>query len=82
MFVAFCNFGEGTFYDELTVLGEGWLSKLGVSASFGVGGFSVLLVALTSKIGDITTIAANIGANINNFKDNKLNIIPHRFRLP
>ncbi len=48
LFVAFCNFGEGTYYDELTVLGEGWLSKLGVSAAFGVGGFSVLLVALTS----------------------------------
>lgn len=50
LFVAFCNFGEGTYYDELTVLGEGWLSKLGVSAAFGVGGFSVLLVALTSFI--------------------------------
>ena len=23
LFVAFCNFGEGTYYDELTVLGEG-----------------------------------------------------------
>ena len=50
LFVAFCNFGEGTYYDELTVLGEGWLSKLGVSAAFGVGGFSVLLVALTSFV--------------------------------
>lgn len=50
LFVAFCNFGEGTYYDELTVLGEGWLSKLGVSAAFGVGGFSVLLLALTSLV--------------------------------
>lgn len=50
LFVAFCNFGEGSYYDELTVLGEGWLSKLGVSAAFGVGGFSVLLVSLTSFI--------------------------------
>lgn len=50
LFVAFCNFGEGTYYDELTVLGEGWLSKLGVSAAFGIGDFSVLLVVLTSFI--------------------------------
>lgn len=56
LFVAFCNFGEGSYYDELTVLGEGWLSKLGVSAAFGVGGFSVLLVALTSFIFLMTLI--------------------------
>ncbi len=50
LFIAFCNFGEGSYYDELTILGEGWLSKLGVSAAFGVGDFSVLLVVLTSFV--------------------------------
>jgi len=50
LFVLFYNQGTGTFYDEITVSGAGWLSKLGVNAAFGADGFTILLCVLTSFI--------------------------------
>jgi proton-translocating NADH-quinone oxidoreductase chain M len=50
LFVVFYNISAGDFYDEVTIFGQGWLNKLGISAAFGLDGLSVLLVAITSFI--------------------------------
>ena len=50
LFVLFYGFSDGSFYDEITVYGSGWLSKLGVNAAFGADEFTVLLAACTSLI--------------------------------
>lgn len=48
LFVLFCNLGVGPFYNEINILGTGWLSNLGINAAFGIDGMTVLLVAITS----------------------------------
>lgn len=50
LFIVFYNFGVESFYEEITILNEGWLSKLGINAAFGIDGITVLLVAITSFI--------------------------------
>ena len=50
LFIGFYNSSTGNFYDEIRIFGKGWLSKLGISAAFGVDGFTILLVVLTSFI--------------------------------
>lgn len=50
LFVAFYTYGSESFYDEITISGNSWLSKLGINAAFGADGFTILLCAFTSLI--------------------------------
>ncbi|MBQ2644347.1 NADH-quinone oxidoreductase subunit M [bacterium] len=56
LFVAFYNFSSESFYDEITVSGNSWLSKLGINAAFGADGFTILLCMFTSLIFLLTLI--------------------------
>ncbi|MCR5261035.1 MAG: NADH-quinone oxidoreductase subunit M [Candidatus Gastranaerophilales bacterium] len=49
-FVAYYLYGSDNFYQEITILGNSWLSKLGINAAFGADGFTILLCAFTSLI--------------------------------
>lgn len=58
LFIVFYNFGVGSFYEEITIFGTGWLNKLGINAAFGLDGLTVILTALTSFIFLISLIVS------------------------
>lgn len=50
IFIIFYQYGADIFYSEITIFGNGWLSKLGINAAFGLDGFTILISAFTSLI--------------------------------